>query len=42
MFTLVEPAPALGQEPDLQKAPPELHAGSEATAPGGAAKFQAI
>jgi Mn-containing catalase len=37
-FTLVEPAPAYGQEPALQKAPPEVHAGAEATAPGGAAR----
>jgi len=36
-FRLVEPAPALGQEPQLQKAPPEVHAGAEATAPDGAA-----
>jgi Mn-containing catalase len=38
-FTLVEPAPALGQQPELQKAPPEVHAGTEATdlARGGAA-----
>jgi Mn-containing catalase len=34
-FTLVQPAPALGQEPDLQPAPPEVHAGVEATAPNG-------
>jgi Mn-containing catalase len=34
-FHLVEPAPALGQEPQLQKAPPEVHAGAEATAPDG-------
>jgi Mn-containing catalase len=35
-FTLVEPAAALGQEPQLQKAPPEVHAGAEATAADGA------
>jgi Mn-containing catalase len=35
-FTLVEPAPALGQEPRLRKAPPEVHAGAEATDPTGA------
>jgi Mn-containing catalase len=34
-FTLVEPAPAFGQEPELQKAPPEVHAGIEATGDGG-------
>src|SRR3954466_3428031 len=34
-FALVEPAPALGQEPQLQKAPPEVHTGAEATAPDG-------
>lgn len=33
-FTLVEPAPAHGQEPELQPAPPEVHAGAEATVPG--------
>jgi Mn-containing catalase len=33
-FHLVEPAPAHGQEPDLQKAPPEVHAGAEATGSG--------
>jgi Mn-containing catalase len=36
-FRLAHPAPALGQEPELQKAPPEVHAGAEATAKGGAA-----
>jgi manganese catalase len=36
-FSLVEPAPALGQEPELQPAPPEVHAGVEATAPNGVA-----
>src|SRR3954447_22649087 len=36
-FRVVEPAPALGQEPELQKAPPEVHAGADATAPGGIA-----
>jgi Mn-containing catalase len=35
-FTLVEPAPALGQQPQLHKAPPEVHAGAEATDPTGA------
>jgi Mn-containing catalase len=35
-FHLVEPAPAYGQEAELQKAPPEVHAGVEATAPDGA------
>jgi Mn-containing catalase len=34
-FTVNEPAPALGQEPVLEPAPPEVHAGVEATAPGG-------
>ena len=33
-FTLVEPAPAFGQEPELQPAPPEVHAGVEATGNG--------
>jgi Mn-containing catalase len=33
-YGLVDPAPPLGQEPELQKAPPEVHAGAEATAPG--------
>jgi Mn-containing catalase len=39
-FSLVEPAPALGEEPQLQKAPPEVHAGAEArdTGVGAAAK----
>jgi Mn-containing catalase len=35
-YQLAHPAPALGQEPELQKAPPEAHAGLEATAPDGA------
>src|SRR5919107_2455500 len=30
-FTVNEPAPALGQEPVLEPAPPEVHAGAEAT-----------
>jgi len=30
-FNVLEPAPALGQEPELQPAPPEVHAGAEAT-----------
>jgi Mn-containing catalase len=30
-FTLVDPAPALGKEPVLQPAPPQAHAGVEAT-----------
>jgi Mn-containing catalase len=34
-YKLAHPAPALGQEPELQKAPPEAHAGAEATAPDG-------
>ncbi len=43
-FSVVEPAPALGQAPDLQKAPPEVHAGIESTAPaaglaGAASRF---
>ena len=33
-FSVNDPAPALGQEPELQPAPPEVHAGAEATAPG--------
>jgi hypothetical protein len=33
-FALREPAPALGQEPTLQPAPPEVHAGVEATGDG--------
>ena len=33
-FSLVEPAPALGQEPQLAPAPPEVHAGPEATGAG--------
>lgn len=41
-FSLVSPAPSYGGEPDLQKAPPEVHAGADATAPAaglaGAAK----
>ena len=36
-FSLVEPAPALGQEPELQPAPPEIHAGADSTAPNGVA-----
>jgi Mn-containing catalase len=32
-FSVAEPAPALGQKPELQKAPPEVHAGTESTAP---------
>jgi Mn-containing catalase len=36
-FTVAEPAPALGQEPKLQPAPPEAHAGLESTAPSGVA-----
>jgi Mn-containing catalase len=36
-FTLAELAPALGQEPQLQKAPPEVHAGAESTAANGLA-----
>jgi Mn-containing catalase len=35
-YKLAHPAPALGQEPELQKAPPEVHAGIESTAPDGA------
>jgi Mn-containing catalase len=35
-FSLLEPAPALGQEPDLQRVPAEVHAGLEATGPSGA------
>jgi Mn-containing catalase len=35
-FHPVDPAPGLGQEPDLQLAPPEIHAGLESTAPDGA------
>jgi Mn-containing catalase len=43
-FGLVEPAPDLGNAPDLQPAPPEVHAGIEATAPaaglvGGVRRF---
>jgi Mn-containing catalase len=34
-FRLEEPAKARGQEPDLQKAPPEIHAGLESTLPDG-------
>jgi Mn-containing catalase len=34
-FTVKSPAPPLGQEPTLQKAPPESHSGLESTAPGG-------
>ena len=34
-FSVSEPAPPLGQEPTLQKAPPEVHAGLESTGPGG-------
>jgi Mn-containing catalase len=36
-FSLVDPAPALGQKPDLQMAPPEVHAGADSTAPKGIA-----
>jgi Mn-containing catalase len=36
-FSLLEPAPALGQEPALQPAPPEVHAGADSTAPNGVA-----
>ena len=34
-FSLLDPAPALGQEPQLQPAPSEVHAGLEATTPPG-------
>jgi Mn-containing catalase len=34
-FHLVEPAPGLGQAPELTPAPPEIHAGADATAPAG-------
>ena len=33
-FRLVEPAPAFGQPPQLAPAPPEVHAGAEATGDG--------
>jgi len=36
-FHVADPAPPLGQAPELQPAPPEIHAGIEATAPDGAA-----
>lgn len=36
-FRVVEPRVASAPEPNLQKAPPEVHAGLEATAPDGAA-----
>jgi len=36
-FSLLEPPPALGQEPELQPAPPEVHAGAVYTAPNGVA-----
>lgn len=32
-FSVKDPAPALGQEPELEKAPPSAHAGPEATGP---------
>lgn len=35
-FRVVEPSVAAAPEPPLQKAPPEVHAGIEATAPNGA------
>jgi Mn-containing catalase len=43
-FGVVEPAPDLGNAPELQPAPPEVHAGIEATAPaaglaGGVRRF---
>jgi Mn-containing catalase len=43
-FGVVEPAPDLGNAPELQPAPPEVHAGVEATAPaaglaGGVRRF---
>lgn len=34
-YQLAHPAPALGQEPELQLAPPEAHAGIESTLPEG-------
>jgi Mn-containing catalase len=34
-FKLAHPAPALGQEPELQLAPPQVHAGVESTLPDG-------
>jgi Mn-containing catalase len=34
-FHLEHPAPALGEEPKLQKAPPHVHAGLESTDPSG-------
>ena len=36
-FTVADPAPALGRAPELQPAPPEVHAGAESTAPSGVA-----
>src|SRR5919202_2547769 len=35
-FHVADPAPALGQAPELQPAPPDVHAGVESTAPDGA------
>jgi Mn-containing catalase len=35
-FRVVDPASASAPEPELQKAPPEVHAGLESTAPAGA------
>jgi Mn-containing catalase len=40
-FRLEEPAKARGQEPELQKAPPEAHAGIDATLPAGGASAAA-
>jgi len=34
-FSLLHPAPPLGQAPELQKAPPHAHAGIESTDPSG-------
>jgi Mn-containing catalase len=36
-FSVVEPAVAAAPQPPMQKAPPEVHAGIESTAPNGAA-----
>jgi Mn-containing catalase len=41
-FSLLSPAPALGQEPQMQPAPPEAHAGAEATGSVGAGAFHRL
>jgi Mn-containing catalase len=41
-FRVVEPAVASAPQPPMQKAPPEVHAGADSTAPDGAAPATSI